>query len=112
MKTFLEGLHAATLAGASLAILSVGCVTEVIEPDGTGTGTTGLLSTNTTTPNGTNNTASINAPAPLLGNTAVVPNGANGGALANIGGTGTTSGTSTNGGLLNGVLGTTGVTTR
>jgi hypothetical protein len=48
----------------------------------------------------------------VLGGTQVVPNGANGGALVNVGGSGTTSGTSTNGGLLGGVLGTTGVTTR
>ena len=80
----------------------------LVSTDGTGTGTTGLLSTNTTTPNGTNNTASVNLPAPVLGDTQVLPNGANGGSAAAING-GSTS-TSTNSGLLNGVLSTTGVT--
>ena len=80
----------------------------LVSTDGTGSGTTGLLTTNTTTPNGTSNTAALNAPAPALGDTSVLPNGANGGSAVTLG-TGSTS-TSTNSGLLNGVLSTTGVT--
>ena len=72
----------------------------LVSTDGTGSGTTGLLSTNTATPNGTNNTASVNLPAPVLGDTQVLPNGANGGSAAAING-GSTS-TSSNSGLLNG----------
>jgi hypothetical protein len=80
----------------------------LVSTDGTGTGTTGLLSTSTTAPDGTTNTASVTAPAPLLGTTTVLPSGTSGGSLVTVNG-GTTS-TSTNGGLVNGVLSTTGVT--
>lgn len=82
----------------------------LVSTDGTGTGTTGLLSTNTTTPNGTNNTGSVNLPAPVLGDTQVLPSGANGGSAVAINGGSTATSTSSNSGLLNGVLSTTGVT--
>ncbi|MBS0538848.1 MAG: hypothetical protein JSR47_08840 [Proteobacteria bacterium] len=81
----------------------------LLTTDGVGSGTTGLLSTSTTTPNGGTSTTALNVPSPILANTAVLPSGANGGALVQVGGGAVNvGGVSTNGplgGTGNGVVG-------
>jgi hypothetical protein len=93
----------------------------LVSTAGTGSGTMPLLTANTTTPNGTANTAAVNLPSPVLGNTQVLPSGvtSTGGPLlqTNIGantgttsaGTGGTGASTAGGGLVNGVLGSTGL---
>jgi hypothetical protein len=75
----------------------------LLTTDGVGSGTTGILSAGTTTPNGTTNGLNVNVPSPILANTAVLPSGVNGGALVQIGGATTNGVTSTTGGLVNGL---------
>jgi len=93
----------------------------LVSTAGTGSGAMPLLTANTATPNGSANTTSVNLPSPVLGNTQVLPSGANstGGPLlqTNIGantgttsaGTGGTGASTSGGGLVNGVLGSTGL---
>ncbi len=88
----------------------------LVATEGTGSGVQPLITTSTVTPNGTANTAAVNLPSPVLGNTQVLPGATStGGPIlstntgANTGSASTTSTSSSNGGLVNGVLGTVGV---